>query len=1015
MGRCGWGVGVALILAVLGASCGGTGGGPSDSGDQFVFTARGRLILSVQTVGAGVSQGCQSSQAVSDPKRLLLTATLLDPQGVPFRNQRITFTAEFPDATFIPGNDNQGSVLTDDSGQASITLVAGLKLGKMRVIAEASAALNISTGITVTLTEQGFLSQGPLGIIPSAVTFVNPAPHPPGGPADFTFQATGGDPPYKFSNSNSSVGKIETIGTCGSLGQYTLTGPLPTKENEDALKDTVTVQDESGARAQADVQVLFVACSLNVSPTTIDIGGAVGGERADITITNGVPPFTVTHTFPIAGNLLINQNTGIVTFIVAKPPVGVSPDTILIRDSRNCTATVDINITPAAPQTVTTFVLTANPDRINGVTGGTSTITALVLDENSKPIQGLPIFFVTDKGSITLTATTNSNGQATAILTIPAQTPAGMATVTGFAGGKTASVVVTIFTGGPGGGPPANIFIDLFANRSGDNNDGTCTTVLSALVVDAIGNPVNDGTPVFWAASPAITLSGGSAAVAISSPSFTNQPAPCDTSSYEAATASIPGNGKITPQPGNAITCLKYPQSAGGGTVGIAAASGAASNTRAITLPPCPFAPPGTPVIFPSSVTLAPGESRTFIVVGGIPPYDIAASGGGTVNPNQVAASGGSFSYTAGTQTGDFEIFAIDAANAQAAPATVHITATSAQVAAIVLEANPPSVNGITGGISTITASVFNENNQPIQGVSVLFETDTGTISPLTATTNASGQASTTLTILSGTPAKVAAVSASAGGKSDSVDVQIVTSSPGTAGPPANIFVDLFAANRSGDNNDGTCTTIVSALVVDDNGNPVSNGTKVTWAIQAGSASSSVTSPSFTNQDPPCNTSSYTDPSTGTGIPITPQPGDALTCLKYPQSSSGGIVTVTATSGTVGPLPFPITLPPCPSVKTIVLTASPGLIQGATGGTSTITATALNVNNQPLPNVTIAFTATIGTLSSLTKKTNSSGQAQVTLTIDPMPSGTAATTTTVKGTAPGGIFGPVDITITAVP
>src|SRR5712692_9637902 len=256
MGRCGWRVGVALVLALLGASCGGTGGGPSDPGNQFVFTARGRLNLAVQTT--------------SDPKKLILTATLLDPQGVPFRNQPITFTAEFPDATFIPGNDNQGSVLTDDSGQASITLVAGLKLGKMRVIAEAPAALNISTGITVTLTQQGFVSQGPLGIIPTSVTFVNPAPHPPGGPADFTFQATGGDPPYKFSNSNPSVGKIETTGTCGSLGQYTLTGPLPT-ENEVARKDTVTVQDETGTRAQpADVQVLFVTCNFKAFPDHID-------------------------------------------------------------------------------------------------------------------------------------------------------------------------------------------------------------------------------------------------------------------------------------------------------------------------------------------------------------------------------------------------------------------------------------------------------------------------------------------------------------------------------------------------------------------------------------------------------------------------------------------------------------------------------------------------------------------------------------------------------------------------
>lgn len=691
MGRCGWGVGVALILAVLGASCGGTGGGPSDPGNQFVFTARGRLILSVQTVGAGVDQGCQS-QTVSDPKRLLLTATLLDPQGVPFRNQRIAFTAEdFPDATFIPGNDNQGSVLTDDSGQASITLVAGLKLGKMRVIAEAPAALNISTGITVTLTQQGFVSQGPLGIIPTSVTFVNPAPHPPGGPADFTFQATGGDPPYKFSNSNPSVGKIETTGTCGSLGQYTLTGPLPTKDNADALKDTVTVQDEKGNRAQADVQVLFVTCSLNASPTTINIGGAVGGERADITITNGVPPFTATHTFPIAGNLLINQNAGIVTFVVATPSVGVNPDTILIRDSRNCTATVDVTIVPAQPQTVTTIVLTANPTTINGITGGTSTITALVLDENNKPIKGVSVLFVTDKGSVgPLTATTNASGQATTVLTIPAGTPAGVATVTGSARGVSGSVTVNIVTVVTGvAGPPAGIFVDLFANGSGNNNDTTCTTLLSALVVDAKGNPVDDGTRVDWKAPPPAIPN---ALVSIVSPSFTKQPPPleCDLSSYVRDTGI-----EFTLQPGDALTCLKYPRSLSGATVTInAAATGkgaTASGDFSVLLPPCPFVPAGL-AITPAAITLSPGQSQQFVVTGGLPPYKVTANGG-TINLSTLVKSGDAFIYTAGQAPGDLFTIVVTDANGKITSATVKVEVPT-------LPVSPPKLDfcGTVGG-----------------------------------------------------------------------------------------------------------------------------------------------------------------------------------------------------------------------------------------------------------------------------------------------------------------------------
>src|SRR5262245_928567 len=180
MGRDGWSYIGAFLLAVFMASCGGTGGGPSNSGQQFVFTPRGQLNLAVQTtsnpLAAQTTNTLLAAQTTSNSDTLILTATLLDPQGVPFRNSKISFTADFPDATFIPGNDNTGSVITDDNGRGSIMLVAGATTGKMRVLAEAPPELDIATGATVTLTEQGFISLGPLDVIPDAVTFVNPAP-----------------------------------------------------------------------------------------------------------------------------------------------------------------------------------------------------------------------------------------------------------------------------------------------------------------------------------------------------------------------------------------------------------------------------------------------------------------------------------------------------------------------------------------------------------------------------------------------------------------------------------------------------------------------------------------------------------------------------------------------------------------------------------------------------------------------------------------------------------------------
>src|SRR5262249_14757271 len=145
---------------------------------------------------------------------------------------------------------------------------------------------------------------------------------------------------------------------------------------------------------------------------------------------------------------------------------------------------------------------------------------------------------------------------------------------------------------------------------------------------------------------------GGSVAVSVTSPVFTDQEPPCDTSTY------VRDSGlAVTPQPGDALACLKYPRSAGGGTVTITAtAGGIPPQSFVLTLPPCPFnLTPGALAIFPPQVTLDQGQSNIFVIVGGTPPYNIVANGG-TANPTTVAASGGSFIYTAGATAGTFTI-----------------------------------------------------------------------------------------------------------------------------------------------------------------------------------------------------------------------------------------------------------------------------------------------------------------------------------------------------------------------
>jgi hypothetical protein len=625
-------------------------------------------------------------QTTDDPRKLILTATLLDPQGIPFRNTTISFSAEFQDATFIPGADNKGSVLSDDNGRASVMLLAGLTTGKMRVVAEAPSALDISTAITVELTTQGFVTLGDLGIIPDSVTFVNPDK---GTTLDFT--ATGGTPPYQFSSTNPKVATITTQGLAGHIGHYELTGPLPTTETEPRT-DTVTVQDAHGDKSTAAVSIIFASCSLDLTPSgsgagtaDITLNGVTGGEKALIVIKNGVPPYTATNGFPDAAHLLIDQNAGTVTYIVATPPFGsVDPDTVLIRDSRGCSGIVKVKYTAATvpiPK-IATLVLMANPTSINGVTGGTSTITATVLDDTNHPVKDVSVLFTTDKGSINpLTATTNASGQATTTLTIPARTPSSIATVTGAAGNAAigipkcpdgtpspCSVSVTITSGATGvPGPPADIFVDFYANGAGNNNDGTCTTVFSALVVDAESNPVNDGTQVDWEAVPP-----PGTVVVVNSPSFTKQapPTDCDITSFRRdALPPDPSDtsdplGKITLQPGDALTCLKYPRSAGGGTAQVIAIVHdfpSVSYTSSTILPSCPFVSSSL-TIFPSHVTLPITTPTMFSIAGGTPPYTIVAKGGIT-DKSTVDTSGGTFTYTGGEVSGTFAVVVTDSAS----------------------------------------------------------------------------------------------------------------------------------------------------------------------------------------------------------------------------------------------------------------------------------------------------------------------------------------------------------------
>ena len=119
----------------------------------------------------------------------------------------------------------------------------------------------------------------------------------------------------------------------------------------------------------------------------------------------------------------------------------------------------------------------------------------------------------------------------------------------------------------------------------------------------------------------------------------------------------------------------------------------------------------------------------------------------------------------------------------QSASGSVDVTIIDSTVQpTIILTAGNPLLDGVLGGTSAIRAFVFDENNLPVAGIVVLFTSTGGMIDPITATTNAAGEALVVLTVPPGTPDGTITIVGSALGVSGSVDVTLLAGAGGGGG-----------------------------------------------------------------------------------------------------------------------------------------------------------------------------------------------------------------------------------------
>ncbi|MCS3918211.1 Ig-like domain-containing protein [Fervidibacter sacchari] len=250
------------------------------------------------------------------------------------------------------------------------------------------------------------------------------------------------------------------------------------------------------------------------SPATIDLvatpttAPADGSTEVRITATvkdaygNAVPnvqvQFSSTPTLTITPTVATTNDTGQATVSVIAPRVAGSY--LLRAQVGTISATLTLIFGASAPSTMTMSASRTNlvvslpplPEYAALAVYSRTEITATVVDENNNPVRGVVVQFSASAGTIQATATTDAAGVARAIYVAP-PAPTGQVTINAQAGAASGSITLDILPG-----PPAQVTVT--ATPVMVPADGRSQISVVARVRDANGNPVADGTMVYFSA-----------------------------------------------------------------------------------------------------------------------------------------------------------------------------------------------------------------------------------------------------------------------------------------------------------------------------------------------------------------------------------------------------------------------------------------------------------------------------------------------------------------------------------
>ncbi|MEE8754502.1 MAG: Ig-like domain-containing protein, partial [Rahnella inusitata] len=251
---------------------------------------------------------------------------------------------------------------------------------------------------------------------------------------------------------------------------------------------------------------------------------------------------------------------------------------------------------------------------------------------------------------------------------------------------------------------------------------------------------------------------------------------------------------------------------------------------------------------------------------------------------------------------------------------------------------------GVVAGkdIVTLTATLLDANNHPVQGATVNWSSDnaSGIITPVSGVTNASGVVSATLT---STLAQSTVVTASAGSSQKTLPVEFIAD--------ASSAKVTIVADKTQVVANGTDAVTWSATVLDANNNPV-NGASVDWSRD----NANVTLAGSTSQTQANGKATMTGTSLKTGTAI-------ATATLTEQQSSAQATAVTYIADV--------------STAKLNLTVDRPSVSADGQDFATYKATAMDANDNLITNTTVNWATTLNKLTASSSVTDSSGVATV--------------------------------------